>query len=186
MVGLQNTTKTPLVTEVTSLQKAIESGDSAVLVSAEGWDNKAVPLPFNNDGGRATVMGLDAKGQSVTVDLDPAVKSGSLHAFFDGKRSLLVATSNGSPAQLDELLRFLAAQLGRWSNLEGRAVISVPGAQPITIPLPPVDYSAQAGQAATSRGHYFFLAAAGLAILAAAGAVGILRLARRSKDRPIP
>lgn len=186
MVGLQNASKAPLATEVTSLQKAIESGNSAVLVSGEGWDDKAVPLPLNADGGRITVNGLDAKGQTVTVDLDPAVKYGSLHAFFDGKRSLLVATSNGNPAQLDDLLRFLAAQVGRWSYLDGRAVISVPGSQPVTIPLPPVDYSTLSGQGATRSSHYVLLAAVGAAVLAAAGAFGILRVARRHKDGPIP
>ena len=39
---------------------------------------------------------------------------------------------------------------------------------------------------ARGRAHHVLMATAGVAKLVAAGAVGILRLARRSKDRPIP
>ena len=179
MVGLRRASGVPLTTEVTTLQDAIDSGLPAVLVSAGGWKDTSIALPFNTDHGRITVTGVDPQDQSVTLNLDPEVKFGSLHAFFDGQRSLLVATSNGAPAQLDELLRYLAAEPGRWSGLNGRAVISASGQQPITVPLPPIDYSAQAPQP-SSAANWFWWAAGGIAAVAALGAVAILMRARRS------
>lgn len=179
VVGLQRASAAPLVTEVMPLARAIESPESVVLVSAGGWNDAATPLPFSTDHGRVTVNGVDTKGQSVTLNLEPAAKFGSVQAFYDGQRSLLVATSNGAPAQLDELLRYLAGDSGRWAGLSGRAILSVAGREPITVPNPPEDYSVQNG-APSGEVNWFWWAAGGVAALAALGAVGILMRARRS------
>ncbi len=178
MVGLRRASAEPLVAEVTTLQQAIDSPDSAVLVSAGEWSDSRVTLPFATDGGRVTINGLDTTGESTSLILDPEVKFGSLQTVFDGKRSLLVATSNGAPAQLDELLRYLSAESGRWSSLSGRAILSAPGREPITVPSPPADYAEQ--DSGSGSGNWFWWAAGGVAAVAALGAVSILVRARRS------
>jgi len=181
LVGLQRTSGVPLVTEVTTLQQAVASNDPAILISADGWTDKSIALPFTADQGRLTVTGLDAEKNSVTLDLDPATGFGSLQTVFDGQRTVLIATSTGVPGQLDELLRYLAAQPGRWGGLNGRAIISAPGVEPITVSNPPADSAANPDQISTSTqgGNWFWWAVGGVAVVAAAGAVAILMRARR-------
>lgn len=179
MVGLQRASAVPLITDVTGLQQAIDSKDPAILVSAGGWDNKAVALPFSAEQGRVTVAGVNGIDQPVTLNLDPATPFGSLQTVFDGRRTVLVATTTGDPALLDGLLGYLAAEPGRWTGLAGRALIAVPGSEPVAIPNPPINYSAdQSGQ--SDQGGWFWWAVGGVAALAALGAVAILLRARHS------
>lgn len=110
------------------------------------------------------------------MTLDPELKYGALQVVFDGYRSMLVATSNGAPGQLDELIRWVGADPRRWSRVDGTAVISAPGREPVVVrPQPGVDTSADRTGIAT--GWW----AAGAAVAAAAGlAALIVRRARRS------
>lgn len=181
MVGLQRASYVPLAVEVTTLEEALASAEPAILISAGGWNNQANPLPFSADKGRITVTGLDPQGQSMALDLDPAKGFGSVQVLFDGKRTMLVATSTGVPGQLDELLRYLAAESGRWSGLNGRALIFAPGSEPIAIPNPPVDFATDTQPAASQGGggNWFWWAVGGVAALSALGAVAILLRFRR-------
>jgi hypothetical protein len=103
-----------------------------VLIVADGWKDKPITLPFSVDQGKVAIAGVDAGQQPVTLTLDPAKGFGSLQTVFDGQRTVLIATSTGGPGQLDDLLRYLGAQPGRWPGLDGRAIVSVPGVEPIT------------------------------------------------------
>ena len=179
MVGLQRSSAVPLLTEVTTLQQAIASTDPVVLISPDGAVGKSIALPFSADQGRIDVTGVDAQGQSVELNLDPAKGFGSLQTVFDGQRSILVATSSGPPTLLDDLLRYLAGEPGRWQSLNGRAILSTPGAEPITVPNPQVDYSAQPAPSASAQANWFWWAVGGVAVVAAAGALFILRRAGR-------
>lgn len=180
MVGLQHMSAEPLETTVTSLKQAVESHDPAVLISAAAWPIQTIPLPFNADQDHVTVEGLDGAGKSVSLTLNPAARFGSLQTVSDDQRTMLIATSNGAPAQLDELLRWLSAKPERWFGLDGRMVVSVPGAEPITIPNPPNDLVTQP---ASAKGHQDYTWAWWIAgawvVAAAAGAVVILVRSRR-------
>lgn len=131
--GLQRLSVMPLQTEVTSVQEALAGGDPAVIVSADGWTDKSITLPVSADGGLVTVEGPEPGDQQTTVQLDPEVRFGSLQTVFDGKRSLLIATSNGAPPQLDDLLRWLHADADRWSQLRGNAIVAFPGRPPVSV-----------------------------------------------------
>jgi hypothetical protein len=181
MVGLQRASWLPLLADVTSLDQAMNSAEPAVLISADGWKDKPLALPFSVDQGRVDVTGVDAQGQSATLNLDPAKGFGSLQTVFDGQRTVLVATSTGGPGQLDDLLRYLSAQPGRWAGLDGRAILSAPGVPPITVPVPKVDYAVtpQNSPQADSEERWFWWAVGGVAAVAALGAVAILVRARR-------
>ena len=177
-VAFQRMSGVALTTEVTSLADAISGGGSAVLIAPDGWKDESIDLPYNTANGKLTVQGVDQKNNSMTLTLDPEVSYSSLQMVFDGQRSLLIATSNGSPQQLDDLLRFLGA--GRWGGINGRAVVSVPGAEPLTVPNPPVAEPVQPG----SQEHgAFWLAAGGIAVIAGIAALLILLRARRSPGR---
>ena len=170
--------------EVTPLQQAIDSGEPAILIAADGWNDAEIALPFNEDRGTITVAARNPGGQPVTLTLDPATPFSSLQTVFDGQRSVLVATSNGVPGQLDDLLRYLAAQPGRWAGLDGRAVISVPGTDPMTVANPPAEFATQDDQSQTGQGVFWWVAG-GLAVVAALGALAILIRARRTQP-PLP
>src|SRR5262249_3413500 len=77
-VGLQPRSGVPLTTTVTSLKQAIDSHEAAVLISSDGWTDNSIALPFSADQKAVTVEGLDTKGESVTLTLDPGILSGSL------------------------------------------------------------------------------------------------------------
>ena len=180
LVGLQRSSGVPLLTQVMPFAAAIGGPDSAVLIASGGWTDPNIRLPFNADKNRVTVNGSDPNGQAVTLDLDPAIRYGALQTVFDGRRSLLVATSNGAPEQLDELLRWVAAERGRWSGLNGRALIAVLGSEPVTVPNLPAEWAEQSGGSGSAdSATWFWPAVGGVAAIAALGAMVILFRARR-------
>lgn len=183
IVGLQRNSAIPLLVTLTSLKEAIDSQNPAVLISADGWTDQSLTLPFSAEQGRLTIGTLDAGGTFTELTLDPAIKWGSLQTLFDGRRSVLIATSNGAPAQLDELLRWLNDKSGRWGDLDGRAAISVPGNPgPLTVPnrrsdLPDSD-AASSGQGFEK---WIWRVAGAIAAIALAGALWILWRTYRSR-----
>lgn len=185
LVGLQRSSGVPLLTQVMPFAAAIGGPDSAVLIASGGWTDPKITLPFNAEKNRVTVNGSDPNGQSATLDLDPAIRYGALQTVFDGRRTLLVATSNGAPEQLDELLRWVAAERGRWSGLNGRALIAVPGSQPVTVPNLPAEWNEQSGGSdSADSATWFWPAVGGVAAIAALGAMVILFRARRQSGEP--
>jgi hypothetical protein len=184
VTGLQRSSAVPLMTSVTTVEQAVENPQSAIVISADGWAQRSVGLPFVVDKATVTVQGRDAKDEPRTVTLEPGAGFGSLQAVFDGERSLLVATSNGAPGQLDQLLRWLGEERGRWSGLDGKALISVAGADPITIASPEVPDAvtdATESMGLLSRYGWVWWAAGAFAGLAALGALVILLRIRRAK-----
>jgi hypothetical protein len=181
VTGLQRMSALPLDTVVTDIQQAIDSRGPAILIAADGWNHPEIALPVSSAQGAMTIDAVDAnavgEGTETTLTLDPALRYGSLQAFFDGRRSLLVATSNAASAQLDELLRWLAADARRWPRLDGIALVSAPGQAPVTI-RPQVgvaDVPVRSGDASAA-----WWAAGGIAAVAMIGYALILWRSRRS------
>lgn len=134
LTGLQRLSAVPLDTSVVPLDEAIESSDPAVLISPDGWTRNEVTLPVSApDTSPMTLNTFDTAGNPATLTLDPALRFASLQAVFDGRRSVLVATSNGAPAQLDELLRWMGSDQRHWANAGGVALLSVAGRDPLTV-----------------------------------------------------
>lgn len=188
IVGLQHNSSMPLVTTVTTVKQAIASGEPAIVVSAGGWTDQTFALPFSADLGRITIAALDVDGNPATLNLEPAITFGSLQVIYDGQRSILVATSNGAPGQLDELLRWLSEKQDRWSDLEGRAIISVPGSAPVTVPnrrsdLPVESDASGPGKSGQSGQGWVWKVAGGVAALALVGALLILLRTNRPRTR---
>lgn len=175
VVGLQRFSSVPIVTQVTSLKQAVDSHDPAILIEADNWTEKSIGLPISAENGRITVAGADSDGKPITLTLEPAMPVGSLQTVFDGQRSVLIATSSGSPAQLDELLSWLSSDPQRWPGLNGRAIISVPGQAPVAIPIPATDLPAD-GSATSAKSGFgvVWWGAGGLVAAATIGAVLIL------------
>ncbi|NIH94369.1 hypothetical protein [Mycolicibacterium fluoranthenivorans] len=137
MTGLQRLSALPMDTSVVPLAEAVASTNPAVLISPPGWTDSAVTLPVSApDAVPMTVNVYDDGGNATTLTLEPALKFASLQVIFDGRRSVLVATSNGAPAQLDELLTWLGADERRWSIVDGVALVSIAGRPPVTVTAP--------------------------------------------------
>lgn len=182
MAGLQRSSAEPLKTTVTDLKQAIDSGKPSVLISSQGWDAKAISLPFSVDQGRVEVASRDAEGKSATLVLDKDLRYGSLQTVFDGKRTLLVASSNGAPEQLDAALVWLAGKRGRWASMDGRAVIAIAGKEPLTIPNPNIELEAPLGNPETPL--KWWAIGGGLITVSALGAATILRRLWRDDKAP--
>jgi len=133
VVGLQRMVALPLYTVATDLQKAIDSPNPAILIAADGWNHPEMSLPLSADDGSVTLQAADEKGTPTTFTLDPTLRYGSLQTFFEGGRSVLVATSNSAPGELDELLRWLGADGRRWPRLDGTVLVNAPGRLPVTV-----------------------------------------------------
>lgn len=134
VVGLQRLSVVPLLTEVTPVQQALDSDQPAIVISADGWDNESVTLPVSSRDELVTLVGFGADDEQTTLTLNPGIRFGSLQTVFDGQRSLLIATSNGAPAQLDELLRWLGSDRQGWSKLRGNVVVAMEGVEPQMVP----------------------------------------------------
>lgn len=152
MVGLQRMSSVPIDTAVTSIKQAIESSDPALLVSPDGWNQSDVVLPVAaGPSGPITVNAVGPGDKPAKLSLDPVLRFASLQTVFNHGRSLLVATSNGAPGQLDELIRWLKGDDNKhWERLRGLAVVSVPGQDPVTVDRPPL---APGAAAAASGSH---------------------------------
>lgn len=188
--GMQRMSVMPLRTTVTSVQEALSLREPAIIVSADGWTDTSITLPVSADGGRITLEGPDAGEPAATLILDPGVRFGSLQTVFDGQRSLLIATSNGAPAQLDDLLRWLNADPKRWTQVRGNAVVAFPGRQPASVMTDtaaavsgPTMSDSGRGSAPARSGSTVGWAVAGVAAAVAAGAIGLALSARRARSR---
>src|SRR5262249_37955853 len=108
IVGLQRLSSIPLTTTVTTVKHALDSPNSAVLLPADGWTHRDIALPISAESqGTITVNAVETDGKPTTIELDPTMRFASLQTVFNRGRTLLIATSNGAPLQLDSLLKSL-------------------------------------------------------------------------------
>lgn len=172
--GLQRLSSLPIDTEVTPLADAVGASGPALLISPNGWNDQRIKLPVTaGNGGQLNVEPIGG-GDPSALTLDPGVKFGSLQTVVVDDRTVLVATSNGSAAQLDSLLAWLDSDSRRWSRLSGAAVIAAPDRQPVTFAAP----QAPDRDAAVPRSHSTWWLV-GVAAAAATALLGWLALRRR-------
>ncbi|MCV7302818.1 hypothetical protein H7J93_24640 [Mycobacterium barrassiae] len=186
VVGLQKrTSNTPIDVVVKSVQEAIDSSNPALVIAAEGWNNSNIVLPVAaSDTGPITFNANESGGDPTVVTLDPALRFASLQTVFDNGRTMLIATSNGPAAQLDELFGWLNGEPQRWQNLRGIAVVSVAGHDPVTINPPSYSSASVAASESDSDarpGWLWWLGAGSVAALVIAAAALIVARRRRAR-----
>jgi hypothetical protein len=136
LVGQQRLSAQPFDTALVSVEDAVKSTNSAVIISPDNWTAKDITLPVTfTSQGDVTVQNIDGTGQAATLRLTPAVRAGSLQTLQHNDRTLLIATSNDAPDQLDRLLGWLSADATRWQRLSGSAVLATPDRAPVVVPL---------------------------------------------------
>jgi hypothetical protein len=131
--GLQRISGSRIDTEVVALASAIDSASPAILISADGWDDDTVVPPVRSSPDGALEVQRIGGGSPATLTLDPATPFASLQVGRSGNRSVLFATSENAPEQLDSLLDWLDGDVRRWAALDGTAVISLPDSDPVSV-----------------------------------------------------
>jgi len=175
--GLQRLGSLPIDTEVVPFQDALDARIPAVLIAADGWQNDKLELPvMAADNGRLDVTGVGSNDRE-TLTLAPGLRFGSLQTVRDGDRTVLVATSNGAPQQLDSLLEWLDADARRWSSLDGIAVIAPPDRDPVAVAAPEQPAEAAASRTGGSGKRFIVAGIVGLV----AGGAGVFLLRRRHR-----
>lgn len=136
--------------------------------------------------GPITVNAVNSGDKPTKLTLDPMLRFASLQTVFHHGRSLLIATSNGAAGQLDELIRWLKSDTDKhWQRLNGVAVVSVPGQDPVTVDHPPL----AAGASAAGAGHHsdldwlWWFGAGWLAVAVVGAGVILWRVRRESWRR---
>lgn len=186
LVGLQRMSALPIDTTVTGVKQAVDSSNPALLISADGWNQSDVTLPVAaGPSGPITVNAVGSGDKPTKLTLDPMLRFASLQTVFNRGRTLLIATSNGAPGQLDELIRWLKGDDNKhWQRLKGVAVVSVPGQDPVTVDHPPLPAgAAAAGSGSHSDLDWLWWFGAGWVAVAIVGAGVILWRVRRESWR---
>lgn len=192
VLGLQRLSVVPLLTEAVSVQQAVEGDEPAIIVSPDGWTDTSITLPVRSENQWLTLTGL-GDDEETTLALEPGVRFGSLQTVSaDGDRSLLIATSNGAPAELDRLLRWLNDDPRGWSRLRGNAVVAIEGAEPQLVPgqspLAVLDAPAEGSDTGTDGGGGTptWWIAGGVVAVAIVGASAYWLGSRRRRTRVSP
>jgi hypothetical protein len=182
VTGLQRLSVLPLSTNVTSVKQALESDDPAILISPDGWTDTSIALPVSADDRQLTLAGPRPGSEPTMLTLDPGIRFGSIQAVFQQRRTLLIATSNGAPDQLDALLQWFNDDARRWTQLSGNAVVAIAGRPPATIlgGTPPSVYGPQVSPQVNQRGtRGWWIGGGVLVALLAAGATLWIRARRQ-------
>ncbi|MCP2161909.1 hypothetical protein LX12_003108 [Williamsia serinedens] len=186
--GLQSLTVTPLGVDVVPIDEARASSTPAVIIDADGSARDIPTLPVSARGDVVTLDPLAANAQAgrrQSLTLSPTVKLGALQVTRSNGRSVLVASSNGNPAQLDAVLRWLTADPRRWSNLDGAALLAVDDRTPVLVPQPDsTDTTAADTGGGSDSGVIVATAGSVAAVLVVAGAAWFVwRRVRRRGER---
>ena len=170
------------------IDEARASSTPAVIIDADGSARDIPTLPVSARGDVVTLDPLAANAQAgrrQSLTLSPTVKLGALQVTRSNGRSVLVASSNGNPAQLDAVLRWLTADPRRWSNLDGAALLAVDDRTPVLIPQPDsTDTTAADTGGGSDSGVIVATAGSVAAVLVVAGAAWFVwRRVRRRGER---
>jgi hypothetical protein len=175
--GLQRLSALPMDTEVVPLQDAVASASPALVVEADGWDDDRIALPVAaGANGTLDVQRIADDGEATTLQLDPGQRLGSLQTVYDGRRTLLVATSNGAAPQLDSLLDWFDQDPLRWARLTGTAVLAAPDREPVAVNAGAPQPASQPATKSSSPSAWLWVSAA---VVVAALVGGALLLRRK-------
>lgn len=173
MTHLQQLTAIRLGIDFGTVAEAMSTSHPAVIIAADGTGLPGgLDLPLTvTDGRQLTIAGEATR----TLTLSPATQYGAVQVARNGDRSIVVASSAGNAADLDQLLGWLADSPDRWATAAGDAVVKAADQQPVFVE------SKQATAAAEDSAHgvWPYAAAAAIAVALACGVLLLLRRRRR-------
>lgn len=178
LVGQQRLTAVPLRPELVSFDKAAKGALPAILIAADGDVPDSIGLPLTLSGDTVTVYSGATRAE---LRIDPMVPFGSLQTAWSGGRTVLVATSTGTPEHLDRLLNWLDADQERWPRLTGTVLYQAGDREPEY--FDPDETMAAEPAATPVIPIARILTIVGALALALGLVVGLLILARRKRDQ---
>ncbi|MFC9515585.1 hypothetical protein ACFTSD_07655 [Nocardiaceae bacterium NPDC056970] len=134
LVQMQHSSYLPLQPRVRPLTEAATDTLPAILVAADGNLPQSVRQPLAS----ADPALLALQGVAGTTPY------GTLQVIEQGNRTVVLATSNGEPRDLDALLGWLDADPSQFPRLTGDVLIGPRDAQPFAIGVKVTDVAAQA------------------------------------------
>ncbi len=176
MTHLQQLTAVRLGVDVGSVADAAESSHPAVVIAADGSGLPAgLILPLASPDGTTLSVTDSASHEQRTLTSVSGVRYGSLQVTRDGDRTVLVASSTGDVASLDDLLTWMAAEPDRWSSTTGDAVVKTPDREPLFVT------AASVGAAPADADHSWVYATVTVVAAVAVALIGWLLLRRRRR-----
>lgn len=177
--GLQRLSAAPLdprIIEPSAMRAGTRPG---ILIDADAVPDIA-GLPLIATGSTSLNVAGDP---TIQVTVDGSIEFASLQTVSESGRVLLVASSNGSPVELDRLLGWLGSEPNRWFALSGDVLFQAAGREPVALTTSSASDSSDSATSGTSTSDRILLwGGILLAVGVIAGAV-ILVATRRSSRK---
>ncbi|QGU08010.1 hypothetical protein COCCU_10455 [Corynebacterium occultum] len=127
--GIQSLSGSRLRPELVSWEEALAGQRPALLIDTTGQRFTELDLPVRKEGEVLKVAG--GEGELRLAEKDFA----SLQTSWDaeGSRMIIAAGSTAAPELLDQTLNWLEAQPRRWSQLQGQALVTFAGSEPVDV-----------------------------------------------------
>ncbi|WP_181319610.1 cellulose biosynthesis cyclic di-GMP-binding regulatory protein BcsB [Rhodococcus sp. OK519] len=173
LVQMQRSSYLPLQPRIQPFDSAVTGPLPAVLVAADGYVPESVDEPL--DSADSPVLALRGVSSSSSF--------GNVQVVEQPRRTVVLASSTGDPADLDGLLDWLTADAGRLPSLTGDVLIGPRGQEPFTIGVKVAEVTAEAVNASDNGLSGVALATvAAVTAAVAAAAVGVTLWLRRRRS----
>lgn len=189
LTGVQSLSSQHIRPHLVDWDEAVAGSRSTILVDAGGTRLEQVPTYLNQT---ATTVEISDGSRAVPSDTDlvrslntgSGLSAASLQAVWDenAARMLLVVSSSGEAAQLDELLDWLEEGEGRWAGLDGEILVRTGEREPVELSV----VAAPAPVAEVSRTGVAAATAAVVVALAVALSLWSARRLKRQKNKNLP
>ncbi|GGG28406.1 membrane protein [Rhodococcoides trifolii] len=135
LAGLQRLSALPLAPQLVSMDDVAGGDAPAVVISPSGTLPDSITLPLRRSGSTTFDVGGPGSEAETSLTLDGAVPYGSLQVAYDSarQRTVVVASSDDAPGELDRILTWLDADPGRWFGLSGDVLFGSAGRDPISL-----------------------------------------------------
>lgn len=186
LTGVQSLSSQRIRPHLVNWDEAVASSRSTILVDAEGSRLDQVPTYLNQ---AATAVEISDESRAApsaaalvrSLNTSSELSWASLQAVWDDNtdRMLLVASSTGAAAQLDELLDWLEGDEDRWAGLDGEILVRIGEREPVELKVAAAPESA----AEISRSAMVAAVAAVAVVLAIALTLWSLRRRKRQQNK---
>ncbi|WP_231686463.1 cellulose biosynthesis cyclic di-GMP-binding regulatory protein BcsB [Corynebacterium deserti] len=154
VLGIQSMSSQRIRPHLVDWDEAVASERPTIFIDAAGAKTDQVPSYLAQQGPTLEITSKNdqnADGEQLTRSLqtNAALVVGSIQAVWDAdkKRTVIVASSQDSPAELDALISWMGEDRERWSDLNGDLIVKVRDREPVQ--LTTVEAPDQPGRSAT-------------------------------------
>lgn len=181
VLGIQSMSSQRIRPHLVNWDEAVASERPTIFIDAAGAKTDQVPSYLAQQGQTLEITSKNdqnADGEQLTRSLqtNAALVVGSIQAVWDAdkKRTVIVASSQDNPADLDALISWMGEDRERWSDLNGDLIVKVRDREPVQ--LTTVEAPDQPGRSATA-----FIAIGVSLVVIALIVAAVVSVSRRSQ-----